>query len=273
MFNDEFKNRYTTIPFAIYKASCTNGEKTIITHQHREIELIFITEGTAEFYINSQKYKMRKGDCIIIPPYALHRARTSENEPTSYYCICFDLDLLCDEWLKRGLETGDVIADSLMESSSETQEYIEKAFLACENRKSGWEMIAIGNMSLLFGRLKSVGFFIQCTAPSNDVDFGKKVMVYIIANYRSRISSRDAAKEFYMEHSSFCRAFKKTFGCCFSEYIIAYRLEKAKAYLSSTALPITEIAFSVGFTDCSYFCKIFKERIGTTPLSFRKSIY
>ena len=275
MFNDEFKKRYTTIPFAIYKAYCTSGKKLTITHQHREIELIAITEGTADFYVNSQKYEMKKGDSLIIPPYALHRAHSSASEPTSYYCICFDLDLICDEWLKRGLETGSVIVGSLIEGGSDRaeqiQKYIEKAFLACENRKPGWEMIAMGNMSLLLGLLKSVGFFVQSTKPSKDADFGKKIMEYIIANYASKISSRNIANELYMEHSSFCRTFKKTFGCCFTDYILDYRLEKAKTFLASTALPITEIAFSVGFNDCSYFCKVFKERIGTTPLSFKKS--
>ena len=96
-------------------------------------------------------------------------------------------------------------------------------------------------------------------------------MKYIIANYFNKISSRDAANEIYMDCSSFCRLFKKTFGCCFTNYLLAYRLEKAKVYLSNTCLPVTEIAFKVGFNDCSYFCKAFKESMGISPLSYRKT--
>jgi quercetin dioxygenase-like cupin family protein len=73
MLNDEFKQRYTTIPFAIYKARDVNGAQEVITHYHREIELIAIIEGSAEFYINSKCYFAKKGDILIIPPYALHR--------------------------------------------------------------------------------------------------------------------------------------------------------------------------------------------------------
>ena len=55
MYKDEFKDRYTTIAFAIDKTDCQDEVKEIITHQHQEIELIAITEGSAEFYIDSQK--------------------------------------------------------------------------------------------------------------------------------------------------------------------------------------------------------------------------
>ncbi len=275
MFKEEFRERYTTIPFAIYRADCTQKAKKLITHQHRETELICITEGSADFYINSQRYEMKKGDSLIIPPYALHRAQTSAKEPTSYDCICFDLDLICDEQLKRGLETGTISGKAWIKSDSDcasrVREYIGNAVFACEKQEAGWEMIAMGNMSLLFGVLKRDGFFTQGTYPSKDTDFGKKVIKSIISGYSSRISSRDIANELYMDHSSFCRLFKKTFGCCFTDYILAYRLEKARIYLSRTALPITEIAFRVGFNDCSYFCKVFKKRTGSTPLSFRKS--
>ena len=87
------------------------------------------------------------------------------------------------------------------------------------------------------------------------MNFGKDVMKYIITHYTSGISSRDAAKELHMEHSFFCRSFKKTFGCCFTDYILAYRLEKAKVLLRSSELSVTEIAFKIGFNDCSYFLR------------------
>lgn len=275
MFKDEFKERYTTIPFAIAKGHSKGSAAEIITHQHKEIELIVITEGSAVFSIDSQNYSIQKGDILVIPPYALHHACTSAVDTTSYYCICFDLSLLCDQWLRDGLETQTVCGKYLIEGESEhaerLQQYIEKAFLACEGKETGWEMIACGNMSLLFGVLKQNGFFSQSTKSEKSVNFGKNVMKYIITHYASGISSRDAASELYMDHSFFCRSFKNTFGSCFTDYILAYRLEKAKVLLRSSDLSVTEIAFKVGFNDCSYFCKVFKKGIGSSPLCYRKT--
>ena len=275
MFKDEFKKRYTTIPFATANGYTTSSVLEVITHQHKEVEIISMTAGSAVFSVDSQNYFLKKGDILVVPPYALHRARTSASEPTAYYCICFDLSLLCDRWLQDGLETQAVCGKGLIDGKSEDTErlqaYIKDAFLACEGKKTGWEMIASGNMSLLFGALKQNGFFSQNTKPEKSVNFGKNVMKYIIAHYASGVSSRDAASELHVEHSSFCRSFKKTFGCCFTDYVLAYRLEKAKVLLKSSDLSVTEIAFKVGFGDCSYFCKVFKKGVGCSPLCYRKA--
>ena len=275
MFRNEFRARYTTIPFAIYKGCFDHKKEEIITHQHREIEIICMTEGEAIFFVDSQRYVIKKGEVLIISPYALHRTIIPTAELTSYYCICFDLDLICDQWLKSGLERQSVRGKILVQGEDGCQgllqRYIEDAFLACERKETGWEMIAIGNMSLLLGLLKKNEFFSENAISEKNSNFGKNVMQYIISNYSANVTSRDAANELYINHSFFCRLFKKTFGCCFTDYILAYRIEKAKEYLANTDLPVTEIAFKVGFNDCSYFCKAFKKRAGVSPLCYRKS--
>jgi len=275
MFRDEFKERYTTIPFAIYGVQHLERVKEIITHQHRELEIICITEGSAVFYIDSREHRMQKGDILIIPPYSLHRGHTSESKPTSYYCICFDTALLCDEELRCSLETKSLsIAGKIsseFDSDNRLMGYIESAFLACEAGEAGWEMAAVGNISLLFAALKGNGFFSQVTATEKSPSFSKDAMQYVIKNYSKNITSRDAACELYIDHSLFCRSFKKNFGSCFTEYIRAYRLEKAKTYLKNTDMSVSEIAYKTGFNDFSYFCKVFKKSLGLSPLAYRKS--
>lgn len=275
MFRDEFKERYTTIPFAIYKAYCNHRVKEVISHQHKEIELISITEGSADFYINAQLYRAQKGDILVIPPYAIHRADISANCITSYYCICFDLKLLCDEELKNGLETNTLSAENLIIKekpyASSAAGYIENAFLACEQNKMGWELEATGNMSLLFGLLKKHSCFTENLQDKNEQKFVREIMAYINQHFSEMITSRTAADTLYMNQSYFCRLFKKTFGCCFADYITAYRLEKAKIYLTNTKMPVSQIAFQTGFNSCSYFGKAFKEKYGTSPLSYRKN--
>ena len=49
MFRDDFKNRYTTIPFAIYRAYYEHERIAAISHQHKEIELISVKTGSADF--------------------------------------------------------------------------------------------------------------------------------------------------------------------------------------------------------------------------------
>ena len=273
MFRDTFKAQYTTIPMAIHRTNRNHGAGEVITHHHRELEIILLTRGTADFFVYTQCHSMQAGDILIIPPYALHRGRTSDTEPTSYYCICFDVDLLCDTELKRSLDSARAHCLTHTDPNAQRlQQYVTDAFFACKEKAEGWELDAVGSLSLLFGYLKRNGVFSPVSKRKKDADFGTRAMTYIVESYATDITSRDAANSLYMNESSFCRAFKATFGCCFSQYLLAYRLEKAKLCLASSEQSVTDIAFRVGFNDCSYFCKVFHRSVGATPLAYRKRV-
>ena len=53
------------------------------------------------------------------------------------------------------------------------------------------------------------------------------------------------------------------------EYLNEYRIEKAVRKLRLTNLSITDIAFSCGFSDLSYFIKTFKKTKGVSPGKYR----
>ena len=55
-----------------------------------------------------------------------------------------------------------------------------------------------------------------------------------------------------------------------NEYITASRLTKAKQLLLEGRLTIGEIALEVGFSDQSYFSKVFVAKYGVTPSDFRR---
>jgi len=42
--------------------------------------------------------------------------------------------------------------------------------------------------------------------------------------------------------------------------------------LSGTSEPITEISYSVGFTDTTYFDRVFKKQMNLSPRQYRKSL-
>jgi YesN/AraC family two-component response regulator len=55
------------------------------------------------------------------------------------------------------------------------------------------------------------------------------------------------------------------------EYLTGIRIQKAKEMLTgSGSFKLTEIARSSGYNDTSYFCAVFKEHEGVTPIEFRK---
>ena len=55
------------------------------------------------------------------------------------------------------------------------------------------------------------------------------------------------------------------------KYRTVKKLEKAKLFLDTTDMPITEIAEELGFYDLSYFYKVFEEHCSLSPKKYRDS--
>lgn len=69
------------------------------------------------------------------------------------------------------------------------------------------------------------------------------------------------------------RALQKSFaarGGTPSQYIRALRVRRARQLLQSGSLPITQIAFEVGFCDLNQFGRAFKSETGSSPRSYRR---
>ena len=65
------------------------------------------------------------------------------------------------------------------------------------------------------------------------------------------------------------RVFYKEIGETFSDYIIRNKIEYARKLLRDTNRKVYEIAADIGYTNPHYFSKLFKERVGVTPLEYR----
>lgn len=64
--------------------------------------------------------------------------------------------------------------------------------------------------------------------------------------------------------------FHKYAGMGPGDYLLRYRLNKAKELLLIDSLPVREIAQAAGFRDPFYFSRVFKRRIGISPSGFRE---
>lgn len=271
MLADGFKTRYTTIPFTIY-TGYNERSANLFTHYHKETELIAITQGSAEFFIGADSYKMKEGEVLVIPPYSIHRAIM--HEKTHHECICFDLSILWDNALRRDLEKGVLTVREHIDSSRPYADTVYNCVIsaaeAYKRKAQGWEMQVIGNMSVVFGILNSESFFVKSGNADTDDSFVKKVMYYTKAHFTEPLTSSIVAESLFLNNSYFCRLFKKDFGCCFNEYLTSYRIERAKILLSTTDQSISDIAIKCGFNGFSYFSKTFKATEGKTPSEYRK---
>ncbi len=275
MLIDDFKRNYTTIPFATYardhKKNIAKCDVDTLFHMHREMEVLLVQRGEAMLYLETEIHMIRKGDIILIAPYTLHRYTILASKDFKHVCACFDLRLLYDKELKRRLEEGEITVPCILQDAEEQYgRYFLSAVEAEREKKTGWELRVIGNLSLLFGDLLQEGCFVFSDR-TKDSHYHHRIVAYIAAHYGEPITSTDVAAFLHINNSYFCRLFHASFGYCFQTYLCMYRIEKAKALLKNAELSVSEIAATVGFNSFSYFSKMFKVYTAVTPSQFRKT--
>ncbi len=94
---------------------------------------------------------------------------------------------------------------------------------------------------------------------------------YIVDNFRTEIALTEVAATVNMSVSAFCKYFRKATGKTFIETVTDYRIHFATKQLLMTDKSMADIAFDSGFGDISHFYKIFRRRLKTSPLQYRKS--
>ena len=72
-----------------------------------------------------------------------------------------------------------------------------------------------------------------------------------------------------MSKGNLIRVFRNATGQTPIEYLIDIRIQHATDLLSKTNLPISEIAYQVGFSDSNYFSRHFNDKLKTTPTNYR----
>ncbi len=97
-------------------------------------------------------------------------------------------------------------------------------------------------------------------------------MVAYLTEYHSAVTLDALCRRFHRSRSYISHLFNTRAGCSLPAFCNGLKLSDAKALLESTALPVTEIAYAVGFGDASYFIKLFKEKYGVSPKRLRKEI-
>ena len=122
-----------------------------------------------------------------------------------------------------------------------------------------------------YGEFNSEDLFVKAINGNlNTADYTEMAKRYIEEHYMEVIQLRDLALVAHISPTYYSIRFKKDTGMSFTEYLIWFRLNKAKKLLKKGKTSCKEIGMSVGYTDYVQFTKIFKKYIGVSPETYRK---
>lgn len=97
-----------------------------------------------------------------------------------------------------------------------------------------------------------------------------KVQKYIHNNIYDDIDLHTLASVACVTHTYLIRLFNKSFGMSPLQYINQKKVERAQLLLITSEMPVKEVAYSLGFTDSSYFIRLFKKATQLTPQEYRE---
>ena len=101
--------------------------------------------------------------------------------------------------------------------------------------------------------------------------FLQKIDKFVTENLsNTNFGNTQLAAKMHISKSQLFRKIKKLTGQSPAVYSRSIRLQKAKDLLQNTNLSISEITYTTGFNDPSYFSRIFSKEFGVPPSSMRK---
>ncbi|GAL85438.1 hypothetical protein MYP_2667 [Sporocytophaga myxococcoides] len=99
----------------------------------------------------------------------------------------------------------------------------------------------------------------------------QKVINFISSNYQdSELSLKKIQLATGLSENKISSLIKDSFSLSFKQYLNNLRLNEAKRLLMDLTLPVSDIAYKVGYGNISHFNRVFKESLGLSPNDYRK---
>jgi AraC-like DNA-binding protein len=95
---------------------------------------------------------------------------------------------------------------------------------------------------------------------------------FVQQSFRRKIRNAEVAQICGMSPFHFSHEFAETFSLTFQEFVLRYRILEACRELQHPNVPVTNVAYSVGFNDPSYFARVFRRFIDLSPSEYCEQV-
>jgi len=222
-----------------------------------------VLEGECFLRIDKEHFIVRKGQLAFLPKGKM-RQYTQISENFSMYEVRFDASANGENLMQLlGLSDGDYVVDlhgqnkvqEIFESSSREELFKSPVYFLdlCSN------VINIICIYTEERRLQS----------GSDTRFFKPVLEYMSENLEKNLTLSELSALVFMHPTYFVRRFGKCFGISPLAYFNRMKIYHTMGLLTSTQSSVEEISKAVGFSDSSYFARVFKKYTSTTPTEYR----
>ena len=221
----------------------------------------FISAGKGRYEVGGKVFTLSAGEGFIIYPGARTLYRADRDQPWTYHWVDFygrEADALM---ARCGFRYGEDLTFST-EQSAEVLACLGDIAARYNAPEEKDRLAATGYLYLLLSHIAQ---------PKPKYGYVETVAQYIQLQYAYPITVADMAARVGLNRSYLCKIFKAAVGVPPQEYLLDFRISRAKYLLRETDLPVAEVAYSCGFRDCPHFSTQFKKREGVSPGRYRQA--
>ncbi|MFC1584385.1 helix-turn-helix domain-containing protein [Fibrobacterota bacterium] len=235
-------------------------------HFHHRFVLIINLETAGKVVIDSRIFDFGPGYALLIFPHQYHHYLDIDSTSINWLCITFEI------YDTTPLEP---MRNSQLELSNPCYVYLQH-LLDNYHHKENVKNNNFIQMFLLAG-LILMELLNNCSRTASRRYFSRSSLIdrvngYIWKNIGRQIKLEKIAKSFSLSESHLRYLFRKKMGISIGVYIKQLRINRARSFLISSSLNVSEIAYRCGYDSLYSFSRAFKKCTGTSPLSYKKSM-
>ena len=243
--------------------------------------ILFVRSGSASIGIDLVDYTLSRDDLVVIQPRKFIHSFSCSADFTACIMACSQtifeqirprLDEVLPLFLYLRTEPKTHLSASEAASISEYYAFLRRRLALGPTPHQQQKIIAL-MQSALYELLDiyTVGGRLQGYRRSRKEEIMARFIMAVSDNFRTERGLGFYAAELGMSAKHLSAVVKQISGRTAGEWIENYVIMEAKVLLSTTDLPIQEIACRLNFANQSFFGKYFKNLTGISPTRFRNS--
>ena len=229
--------------------------------------LHYVFEGEGVLRIDGKELKVKSNSFFLLPPDVLVQYQADEKKPWQYAWIHFHGFKSTEIVRSIGMTRKEPVYVPI-EENSQLKDAVINLIMYKEN-----EYACIGYMYILFDKINRWTRHVEKKAGTNlrTMNYMREAIQYINTKYCESIMVQQIADHCGVDRAYLSKIFKYATGNTLQEYLIQFRIKRAKQLLKDTDLSVKYVSYSVGYNDPFTFSKVFKKQEGVSPSVWRKN--
>lgn len=259
---------YITVNCAGYYESDDPGGMTRRTSGRNDYLLCYNDAGHIQATFGGQPCHIAEGVVFIYKPNEEQRYGRADGGTFANYWVHFTGYGVMELLMKANLWDGHVFP---VGRSSELIVLMESMIDELAQKRVGFESLSASFFHQLIFQI-SRKWSMQHNvrhASLRDLEMSRS-LDYLHKNFDRKMTVRELADRAGLSPTRYSAVFRAYTGCSPQQYLIHYRLQRAKEWMLHTHLSIKQIASLSGFEDQLHFSKLFKKHEKMSPFHYKQ---